>query len=343
MTTRNAILIAFLLGLGLFAGPAPQAWAQSPASVTLLNVSYDATRELYRDENAAFASYWKAKTGQAVVIQQSHGGSGSQSRAVLDGLPADVVSLALAYDVDVLAARGHLLPADWQARLPDNSSPYTSTIVFLVRKGNPKHIRDWNDLIRPGVSVVTPNPKTSGAARWAFLAAWAYALDRPGGTPAQARDFVARLYKNIPVLDSGARGSTNTFVERGIGDVMLSWENEALLATHDLSRGQFQIVVPSESILAEPAVAVVDRTVDRQHTRTVAEAYLRFLYSPQGQEIAAQHFYRPRLPAVARKYAAQFPVLKLITVGESFGGWQKAQATFFADGAIFDQIYQAGH
>lgn len=337
------ITVAALLGIALAMPRATTAaHAQTPAPVTLLNVSYDATRELYQDYDAAFARYWKQKTGQTVVIHQSHGGSGSQSRTVLSGIPADVVSLALAYDMDTLALRGRLLPDNWQSRLPDNSSPYTSTIVFLVRKGNPKHIHDWPDLVRPGVAVITPNPKTSGAARWAFLAAWAFALDRPGGNPARARDFVARLYKNVPVLDSGARGATNTFVERGVGDVLLSWENEALLATRQLGKGQFDIVVPSESILAEPAVAVMDKTVERKGTRTVAEAYLQYLYSREGQEIAARHFYRPRLPELARQYASQFPALKLVTVGKRFGGWQKAQAEFFADGAVFDQIYQPG-
>jgi len=327
----------FLIAAASILGPGVRARAQN---VTILNVSYDPTRELYQDYNVAFAKYWKAKTGQTVTIEQSHGGSGSQARAVIDGLPADVVTLALAYDIDAIAEKAKLLPENWQSRLPDNSTPYTSTIVFLVRKGNPKQIKDWDDLVKPGVSVITPNPKTSGGARWNFLAAWAYALDQPGGNDAKARDFVARLYRNVPVLDSGARGSTNTFVERGIGDVLLAWENEAFLAINQLGPGKFQIVVPSQSILAEPPVAIVDKNVDRKGTRAVAEAYLQYLYSPEGQEIAARHYYRPRLASVARKYAAQFPKLKLITVDQVFGGWQNAQKRFFADGGVFDQIYQ---
>jgi len=326
------ILAATLLTLG------GHARAQS---LTILNVSYDPTRELYQDYNAAFAKYWKAKTGQSVTIEQSHGGSGAQARAVIDGLPADVVTLALAYDIDAIADKAKLLPENWQSRLPNNSTPYTSTIVFLVRNGNPKHIKDWDDLVRPGVSVITPNPKTSGGARWNFLAAWAYALKQPGGDDAKAREFVTRLYRNVPVLDSGARGSTNTFVERGIGDVLLAWENEAFLAINQLGPGKFQIVVPSQSILAEPPVAVVDKNVDRKGTRAVAQAYLEYLYSPEGQEIAAKHYYRPRLESVAKKYAAQFPKLKLITVDGVFGGWRNAQAKFFADGGVFDQIYQS--
>jgi sulfate transport system substrate-binding protein len=309
-------------------------------NVTILNVSYDPTRELYQDYNVAFAKYWKAKTGQTVTIEQSHGGSGSQARAVIDGLPADVVTLALAYDIDAIAEKANLLPENWQSRLPNNSTPYTSTIVFLVRKGNPKHIQDWDDLVKPGVSVITPNPKTSGGARWNFLAAWAYALKQPGGNDAKAKDFVTRLYRNVPVLDSGARGSTNTFVERDIGDVLLAWENEAFLAINQIGPGKFQTVVPSQSILAEPPVAVVDKNVDRKGTRAVAKAYLQYLYSPEGQEIAAKHYYRPRLESVAKKYASQFPKLKLITVDQVFGGWQNAQKIFFADGGVFDQIYQ---
>jgi sulfate/thiosulfate transport system substrate-binding protein len=327
----------FVVAAGLILVLGVRAHAQN---VTILNVSYDPTRELYQDYNVAFARYWKAKTGQTVTIQQSHGGSGSQARAVIDGLPADVVTLALAYDIDAIAEKAKLLPENWQSRLPDNSTPYTSTIVFLVRKGNPKHIKDWDDLVKPGVSVITPNPKTSGGARWNFLAAWAYALNQPGGNDAKARDFVARLYRNVPALDSGARGSTNTFVERGIGDVLLAWENEAFLAINQLGPGKFQIVVPSQSILAEPPVAIVDKNVDRKGTRAVAEAYLQYLYSPEGQEIAARHYYRPRLASVARKYAPQFPKLKLITVDQVFGGWQNAQKRFFADGGVFDQIYQ---
>ncbi len=327
----------FLVAAGLILTLGVRAHAQN---LTILNVSYDPTRELYQDYNVAFAKYWKAKTGQTVTIEQSHGGSGSQARAVIDGLPADVVTLALAYDIDAISEKAKLLPENWQSRLPDNSTPYTSTIVFLVRSGNPKHIKDWGDLVKPGVSVITPNPKTSGGARWNFLAAWAYALKQPGGNDAKAKDFVTRLYRNVPVLDSGARGSTNTFVERGIGDVLLAWENEAFLAINQLGPGKFEIVMPSQSILAEPPVAVVDKNVDRKGTRTVAEAYLQYLYSPEGQEIAAKHYYRPRLESVARKYAAQFPKLKLITVDDVFGGWQNAQKTFFADGGVFDQIYQ---
>jgi sulfate/thiosulfate-binding protein len=308
--------------------------------VTLLNVSYDPTRELYQDFNAAFAKYWKAKTGQTVTVQQSHGGSGKQARAVIDGLEADVVTLALAYDIDAIAGNAKLLPADWQKRLPQNSAPYTSTIVFLVRKGNPKQIKDWNDLVKPGISVITPNPKTSGGARWNYLAAWAYALKQPGGDEAKARDFVTRLYKNVPVLDSGARGATATFVQRDMGDVLLAWENEAFLSIKELGPDKFGIVVPSRSILAEPPVSIVDKVVDKKGTRAVAQAYLEYLYSPEGQEIAAKNFYRPRLESVAKKYASIFPKLKLVTVDEVFGGWQNAQKTHFADGGIFDQIYQ---
>jgi len=308
-------------------------------AVTLLNVSYDPTRELYEDYNKAFAAYWKAKTGDTVTINQSHGGSGKQARAVIDGLPADVVTLALAYDVDALAKRGKLIPDTWQARLPDNSAPYTSTIVFLVRKGNPKHIKDWGDLVRPGVGVITPNPKTSGGARWNYLAAWVYALKQPGGNAASAQEFVRKLYKNVPVLDSGARGSTVTFVERGIGDVLLAWENEAFLAARELGADKVEIVVPSISILAEPPVSVVDKVVDKRGTRAVAEDYLKYLYSPEGQEIAAKHFYRPRDPKVTAKYASVFPKVPLVTVKDAFGGWTQAQATHFADGGTFDQIY----
>ena len=307
--------------------------------VTLLNVSYDPTRELYQDVNAAFARYWQGKTGKAVTIQQSHGGSSKQARAVLDGLEADVLTLALAYDIDAVAD-GNLLARDWQKRLPQNSSPYTSTIVFLVRKGNPKGIKDWNDLVKPGISVITPNPKTSGGARWNYLAAWAYALKQPGGTEAKARDFVTRLYKNVPVLDSGARGATTTFVQRGIGDVLLAWENEAFLSIKELGPEKVEIVVPSLSILAEPPVAIVDKVADRKGTRAVAQAYLEYLYTPEGQQIAAKNYYRPRLETVAKKYAATFPRIDLITIDEVFGGWQKAQKAHFADGGVFDQIYQ---
>ncbi len=306
---------------------------------TILNVSYDPTRELYDDYNAVFARYWKAKTGQTLTVQQSNGGSGKQARAVIDGLQADVVTLALAYDIDAIADKAKLLAPNWQTRLPDNSTPYTSTIVFLVRQGNPKRIRDWNDLVRPGVSVITPNPKTSGGARWNFLAAWAYALAQRGGTDASAKAFVAKLYQNVPVLDSGARGSTTTFVERGVGDVLIAWENDALLAVNKLGRGNFEIVRPSLSILAEPPVAVVDGVVAKRGTRPIAEAYLRYLYSPAGQEIIARHYFRPRLPSVARHYAAEFPSMRMVTI-DRFGGWKRAQETFFADGAVFDQIYQ---
>ena len=312
------------------------------AAVTLLNVSYDPTRELYQDFNAAFAKYWKEKTGEAVTIRQSHGGSGKQARSVIDGLDADVVTLALAYDIDALYERAKLIPKDWQKRLPNNSAPYTSTIVFLVRKGNPKGIKDWDDLVKPGVSVVTPNPKTSGGARWNYLAAWGYALKHSGNDEAKARDFVTRLYKNVPVLDTGARGSTTTFIERGIGDVAISWENEAFLAVKELGPDKVQIVVPSVSILAEPPVTLVDKVADRHGTRKVAQAYLEYLYTPDGQDIAGRHYYRPRLEAVAAKYATQFGNVKLFTIDEVFGGWQKAQTTHFADGGIFDQIYKPG-
>jgi len=316
--------------------------AQAPKAVTLLNVSYDPTRELYEDFNKQFASYWKAKTGQDVTVRQSHGGSGKQARSVIDGLQADVVTLALAYDIDQIAEKGGLLPADWQRRLPNNSSPYTSTIVLLVRKGNPKQIHDWGDLAKPGVSVVTPNPKTSGGARWNYLAAWGWALRQPGGNEAKAKDFITRLYKNVPVLDAGARGSTTTFVERGIGDVLVAWENEALLAMKELGPGKFEIVAPSLSILAEPPVALVDKYAGKHGTKAVAQAYLEYLYSPEGQGIAARNFYRPRLASVAEKHQGQFPKVTLFTIDEVFGGWKKAQATHFADGGVFDQIYQPG-
>ncbi|HEX6616944.1 MAG TPA: sulfate ABC transporter substrate-binding protein [Gemmatimonadales bacterium] len=310
--------------------------------VTLLNASYDPTRELYEDFNRQFAAYWKQKTGQEVTIRQSHGGSGKQARSVIDGLGADVVTLALAYDIDQIADKAGLLPADWQRRLPDNSSPYTSTIVLLVRKGNPKGIRDWGDLAKPGVSVITPNPKTSGGARWNYLAAWAWALRQPGGNEATARDFVTRLFRNVPVLDAGARGSTTTFVERGIGDVLIAWENEALLAIKELGPGKFEVVAPSVSILAEPPVAVVDKVAGKHGTKAVAQAYLEYLYTDAGQNIVAKHFYRPRNAAVAAKYAAQFPKMTLVTVDGVFGGWKQAHAAHFADGALFDQIYQPG-
>jgi sulfate/thiosulfate-binding protein len=313
--------------------------AYTQQEITLLNVSYDPTRELYQDVNTSFAKYWKEKTGQIVSINQSHGGSGKQARAVIDGLQADVVTLALAYDIDALYEKGKLIPKDWQSRLPHNSTPYTSTIVFLVRKGNPKNIKDWDDLVRSEVLVVTPNPKTSGGARWNYLAAWGYALKKFNGDEAKAKDFVNRLFKNVPVLDTGARGSTITFVERGIGDVLIAWENEAFLAVNELGKGKFEIVAPSLSILAEPPVSIVDKNVDKHGTRAVAQAYLEFLYSDAGQEIAAKHYYRPRLETIAKKYENQFPKLSLFTIDNVFGGWQKAQKTHFADGGTFDQIY----
>jgi sulfate/thiosulfate transport system substrate-binding protein len=312
------------------------------ASVKLLNVSYDPTRELYQDFNAAFAKHWKAKTGNDLTVQQSHGGSGKQARSVVDGLEADVVTLALAYDIDAVAKAGLIAP-NWQKRLPNNSAPYTSTIVFLVRKGNPKKIKDWNDLARPGVSVITPNPKTSGGARWNYLAAWGYSLRNHGNDPAKAQDFVKRIFKNVPILDTGARGSTVTFVERGIGDVLIAWENEALLSVRELGeKGEFQIVAPSLSILAEPPVTVVDKVANKRKTAALAKAYLEYLYTPEGQEIAAKHYYRPRNQNVAAKYAQQFPKVQLFTIDEVFGGWAKAQKTHFDDGGIFDQIYGAG-
>jgi len=313
----------------------PSAFAQT----TLLNVSYDPTRELYQDVDKAFAAQWKAQTGETLSIRQSHGGSGAQARSVLDGLQADVVTLALAYDIQALADRG-LVAQDWQKRLPDNASPYTSTIVFLVRSGNPKHIKDWDDLVKPGVSIVTPNPKTSGGARWNYLAAWAYALNRPGGDAAKARAFVTALYRNAGVLDSGARGATTSFVQRGLGDVLIAWENEAFLARKEFGADKFEIVVPSTSILAEPPVAVVDRVVERRGTRKLAEAYLRFLYTDEGQRIAARNYYRPRATNLPADLTAQFPKLKLYTVDATFGGWTNAQKTHFADGGVFDSIYQ---
>jgi sulfate transport system substrate-binding protein len=309
---------------------------------TLLNVSYDPTREFYAEFNAAFAKYWKEKAGQLVTVRQSHGGSSKQARSVIDGLEADVVTLALAYDIDAIADKASLLPGDWQKRLPNNSSPYTSTIVFLVRKGNPKGIKDWSDLAKPGISVITPNPKTSGGARWNYLAAWGFVLRQQGGDETKARDFVTALYKNVPVLDSGARGSTTTFVERNIGDVFLSWENEAFLAIKEFGADKFEIVVPSLSILAEPPVAVVDKVVDKRGTRKVADAYLQYLYSPEAQELAGKHFYRPRHPEVAKRYESQFPQINLFTIDDVFGGWRKAQKAHFDDGGVFDQIYQPG-
>ncbi len=310
------------------------------ADITLLNVSYDPTRELYVEYNKAFASYWKTKTGDSITIKQSHGGAGKQARAVIDGLPADVVTLALSYDIDEISSKAKLIPSDWQKRLAHNSAPYTSTIVLLVRKGNPKKIKDWNDLVRPGVSVITPNPKTSGGARWNYLAAYAYALKQNNNDDIKAREFVGKLFKNVPVLDSGARGSTTTFVERGIGDVFISWENEAFLAQKELGPDKFEIIIPSLSILAEPPVTIIDKTVDKRKTRAVAQAYLEYLYSEEGQEIAAKNYYRPTLTSVAAKYEKQFPVVNLIKIDDVFGGWQKAQKTHFSDGGTFDQIYQ---
>jgi sulfate/thiosulfate-binding protein len=336
---KKFLVIGGVLVAGLLLAFSIRGVAQG-GEVSLLNVSYDPTRELYQDFNQAFAKYWKAKTGQRVTVEQSHGGSSKQARAVIDGLQADIVTLALAYDIDAISQNAGLLPTDWQKRLPQNSTPYTSTIVFLVRKGNPKHIKDWDDLVKPGIAVITPNPKTSGGARWNYLAAWAYALKQPGGNEQKAQDFVQSLYKNVPVLDSGARGSTTTFVQREIGDVLIAWENEAFLSIKELGPDKVEIVVPSQSILAEPPVAMVDRVVDKKATRTVAQAYLEFLYTPEGQEIAAKNFYRPRLQAVATKYASTFPKIKLVTIDEVFGGWQKAQKTHFADGGVFDQIYQ---
>ena len=308
--------------------------------VTLLNVSYDPTRELYVDYNAAFSKYWQAKTGDTVKVNQSHGGSGKQARAVIDGLQADVATLALAYDVDQLYDKAKLIPKDWQKRLGHNSSPYTSTIVFLVRKGNPKNIKDWNDIIKPGVSVITPNPKTSGGARWNYLAAWAYALKHNGNDEAKAKEFVAKVYKNVPVLDSGARGATTTFVERGIGDVLLAWENEAFLAKKELGPDKVDIVVPSLSIVAEPPVTVIDKFAKKHGTEVVAKAYLDYLYSDEGQDIIGKNYYRPTSEAAIKKYESQFPKLELVKIDDVFGGWTKAQKTHFSDGGIFDQIYQ---
>jgi sulfate/thiosulfate-binding protein len=312
----------------------------SATDTKLLNVSYDPTREYFQDVDTAFKAQWAKQTGQNVTVTTSNGGSGKQARAVIDGLEADVVTLGLAYDIDAISEKAGLLPANWETRLPYNSTPYTSTIVFLVRKGNPKGIKDWPDLIKPGVSVITPNPKTSGGARWAYLAAWGYALQAPGGSQDKARTFITRLYKNVPVLDSGARGSTTTFAQRGIGDVLLSWENEAHLAISQFGEGKFKVIYPSTSILAEPPVALVDKVVARRGTGKVAQAFLEYLFTPEAQEIAAKHFYRPRLASVASKYDSQFPHLTLFTVDKVFGGWQKAQRTHFADGGVFDQIYK---
>lgn len=343
MTLRTPLLLA--AGVALLLGGAKLVGAsfeeEPPEPVTLLNVSYDPTRELYQDVNRAFAEQWLKKTGQRVTINQSHGGSGKQARSVIDGLEADVVTLALAWDVDALYRNGELIPENWQRRLPYNSSPYASTIVFVVRKGNPKQILDWGDLAREGVSVITPNPKTSGGARWNYLAAWQWALAQPGGNPETARDFVARLFRNVPVLDTGARGSSTTFAERGIGDVLVAWENEAFLLERDVAPGKVEIVVPSMSILAEPPVTVVDRYADKHGTRELAEEYLRFLYTDEGQELVARHYYRPRSKEVAARYTDRFAKLRLFTIEDSFGGWRLAQKAHFDDGATFDQIYEA--
>ncbi len=325
--------LAFMVLLPLSAGG---------GEITILNVSYDPTRELYQEYNAAFAKYWKAKTGEKVTVRQSHGGSGKQARSVIDGLEADLVTLALAYDIDAISEKGGLLTADWQKRLPEASCPYTSTMVFLVRKGNPKGIKDWSDLVKPGISVITPNPKTSGAARWNYLAAWGYALRHANNDEQKAREFLKALYKNVPVLDSGARDSTTTFVKRQIGDVLLAWENEAFLAVNELGKNNFEIVLPSLSILAEPPVTLVDKVADKRGTRKVAQAYLEYLYSPEGQEIAAKNYYRPRSTEVAKRYESRFPKINLFTIEEVFGGWQKAQKIHFSDGGLFDQIYTPG-
>jgi sulfate/thiosulfate-binding protein len=327
----KGLLLAAAIGASVFASVAH-------AQTTLLNVSYDPTRELYQKFNAAFAQHWKATTGETIVIKQSHGGSGKQARSVIDGLEADVVTLALARDIDVLAEKAKLIPADWQTRLPQGSTPYTSTIVFLVRKGNPKGVKDWDDLVKPGIEVITPNPKTSGGAQWNYLAAWEYAKRKLSGDD-KAKDFVARLYKNVPVLDSGARGSTTTFVERGVGDAFISWENEAMLAIKELGADKFDIIVPSLSILAQPPVSIVDKVVDKRGTRKAAQAYLEYLYSDEGQEIAAQNFYRPANEKIAAKYATNFPKINLFTIDEAFGGWIVASKTHFQDGGTFDQIY----
>jgi sulfate transport system substrate-binding protein len=333
MSILRKMTLAIALSAALIPTSAPAAPTQ------LLNVSYDPTRELYEQINAAFAKRWQAATKQPIAIKQSHGGSGKQARAVIDGLPADVVTLALAYDVDAIAQKGLIAPG-WQKRLPNNSTPYYSTIVFLVRHGNPKNIKDWDDLIRPGVSVITPNPKTSGGARWNYLAAWGYA-QRKYGSPQQAKLFLAKLFRNVPVLDSGARGSTTTFVERGQGDVLIAWENEALLAANKLGKGKFDVVVPSVSILAEPPVAVVDKNVDKKGTRKAAEEYLKFLYTPEAQEIIARNYFRPRNAQIRAKYQGQFKNVPLLTIDRNFGGWAKTQATHFNDGGLFDQIYEA--
>ncbi len=332
--TIPRLLAQVTLALCLAAAAGPGA----AANVTLLNVSYDPTRELYKEYNAAFAKYWQAKTGNTVTVRQSHGGSGKQARSVIDGLPADVVTLALAYDIDAIASRAKSLPANWQSRLPDNSAPYTSTIVFMVRTGNPKRVRDWGDLTRTGISVITPNPKTSGGARWNYLAAWAWAMRQPGATEATATAYLARLFRNVPVLDTGARAATTTFVQRGIGDVLVTWENEAFLARAALGAGKLEIVVPSISVLAEPPVTVVDKVALRKGTREVADAYLKYLYTPAAQEIIARNYYRPRDPIVAARYAARFPKLTLVSIAD-LGGWAKVHRTHFAENGVFDQIY----
>lgn len=347
------VILSLILSISVLAGCGDSSSSNSTASgnttsgsevdnskpVTLLNVSYDPTRELYQEYNEAFVKYWKEKTGQDVTVQQSHGGSGSQARTVIDGNEADVVTLALAYDIDSINKNKEIINKEWQKRLPNNSTPYTSTIVFLVRKGNPKNIKDWDDLVKPGIQVITPNPKTSGGARWNYLAAWVYSLKKNNNDQQKAQEFVKALFENVPVLDSGARGSTTTFVERGIGDVLIAWENEAFLSINELGKDKFEIVVPSISILAEPPVSVVDSVVDKKGTRKVAEAYLEYLYSEEGQEIAAKNYYRPRNETVAKKFESQFPKINLFTIDEEFGGWAKAQKEHFDDGGIFDQIY----
>jgi sulfate/thiosulfate transport system substrate-binding protein len=334
---KNRLPFELIIGLALVTAPAT--FAQK--AVTILNVSYDPTRELYQDFNEQFAKYWLGKTGQKLTVQQSHGGSGKQARSVIDGLAGDVVTLALGFDVDAIAQKGRLLPRDWQQRLPNNSCPYNSTIVLLVRRGNPKGIKDWDDLVKPGIAVVTPNPKTSGGARWNYLAAWGYALRKSGNNPQKAREFVSKLYANVPVLDVGARSATTTFVQRGIGDVLIAWENEAQLSIKEIAKDQLEIVYPSVSILAEPPVAWVDRVTSRRGTLEVAQAYLKYLYTPEGQEIVARHYYRPTLQSVREKYSASFPPIEMFTINEVFGGWEAAQKTHFNEGGIFDQIQQA--
>ena len=339
MTTTQA---KRLIGLAFVAAVLIVGAGTARAQVKLLNVSYDPTRELYQDVNKAFAAQWKQKTGQSVDISQSHGGSGKQARSIIDGLEADVATLALAYDIDAIAQNSGRIKSDWLKRLPNNSAPYTSTVVFVVRKGNPRGIRDWGDLVKPGTSVVTANPKTSGGARWNYLAAWAWADKQFGGDQAKVKDYIRTLYKNVPVLDSGARGSTITFAQRGIGQVLIAWENEAHYLVEEMGKNKFEIITPSLSVLAEPSVAVVDKNVDKHGTRAVAEAYLAFLYTPEGQELAAKHYYRPRDVAVAKRHEAKFSKVTLVTVDGAFGGWQKAQKAHFADGGTFDQIYQPG-